>query len=259
MCVARLQDRGNGGGDPCDETVPHTLSGQGALSHTRQSSSITQGGNAHEDDFVHTDSSMAVAGLLSLMVVGGLGLGAAAHAEAGPTFEGTWLNDVKIVTCPPAPHAVIATFQSMTTYMRGGLLIEGGRSGHSASGGLAQRRSRHMGARGSSHLPDTLSLPFLRQPRPSGQNHRGHQPSELDQGRQSRDPRCSRAVLSQWTGDEQDHEHQPCRWHGDQRDRRVQRGDIPPPALRRLSVQKEPARGIGAEMSPMSTVGSPAW
>lgn len=69
---------------------------------------------------------IAVAGLLPLMVVGGLGLGAAAHAEAGPTFEGTWLNDVKIVTCPPAPHAVIATFQSMTTYMRGGLLIEGG-------------------------------------------------------------------------------------------------------------------------------------
>jgi hypothetical protein len=67
-----------------------------------------------------------VAGLLPLMVVGGLGLGAATRAEAGPTLEGTWLNDVKIVTCPPAPHAVIATFQSMSTYMRGGLLIEGG-------------------------------------------------------------------------------------------------------------------------------------
>ena len=69
---------------------------------------------------------IAVAGLLPLMVVGGLGLGAAAQAEAGPTLEGTWLNDVKIVTCPPAPHAVIATFQSMTTYMHGGLLMEGG-------------------------------------------------------------------------------------------------------------------------------------
>ena len=68
---------------------------------------------------------IAFAGLLLLMV-GGLGLGAAASAEAGPTIEGTWLNDVKIVTCPPAPHAVIATFQSMSTYMRGGLLIEGG-------------------------------------------------------------------------------------------------------------------------------------
>jgi hypothetical protein len=30
------------------------------------------------------------------------------------------------VTCPPAPHAVIAAVQSMTTYMRGGVLIEGG-------------------------------------------------------------------------------------------------------------------------------------
>jgi hypothetical protein len=69
---------------------------------------------------------MAVAGLLPLVVVGGLGLGAAANAEAGPTFEGAWLNDVKIVTCPPAPHAVIATFQSMTTYMHGGVLMEGG-------------------------------------------------------------------------------------------------------------------------------------
>ena len=68
---------------------------------------------------------MAVAGLVPLMV-GWLGLGAAAHAGSGPTVEGTWLNDVKIVTCPPAPPAVIATFQSMTTYMRGGLLIEGG-------------------------------------------------------------------------------------------------------------------------------------
>ena len=37
------------------------------------------------------------------MVVGGLGVGAAANAEASPTFEGTWLNDVMIVMCPPAP------------------------------------------------------------------------------------------------------------------------------------------------------------
>ena len=67
-----------------------------------------------------------VARLLGLMVVGGLSLGAASPAGAGPTLEGTWLNDVKIVTCPPAPHAVIATAHSKTTYMRGGLLIEGG-------------------------------------------------------------------------------------------------------------------------------------
>jgi hypothetical protein len=41
------------------------------------------------------------------------------------TLEGTWLNEVKIVTCPPA-HEVLATFQSMTTYIRGGILIESG-------------------------------------------------------------------------------------------------------------------------------------
>ena len=42
------------------------------------------------------------------------------------TFEGTWLNEVNIVTCPPAPHAVLATFESMTTYIGGGIVIEGG-------------------------------------------------------------------------------------------------------------------------------------
>src|SRR5215475_11660945 len=69
---------------------------------------------------------MTLAGLLTLTGVGVLGFGAAAHADGGGKFEGTWLNEVKIVTCPPAPPAVIATFQSMTTYMRGGILIEGG-------------------------------------------------------------------------------------------------------------------------------------
>jgi hypothetical protein len=44
----------------------------------------------------------------------------------GGGLEGTWLNEVKIVTCPPAPPAVIASFQSMITYMRGGTLIEDG-------------------------------------------------------------------------------------------------------------------------------------
>ena len=48
-----------------------------------------------------------------------------AEAEDGG-LEGTWLNQVTIVTCPPAPRVVIATFQSMTTYMRGGILVEGG-------------------------------------------------------------------------------------------------------------------------------------
>ena len=78
-------------------------------------------------------SGMMLAGLLTLTGVGVLGCGpaaqaedggTAAHAEDGGKLEGTWLNEVKIVTCPD--HAVIATFQSMTTYMRGGIAIEGG-------------------------------------------------------------------------------------------------------------------------------------
>ena len=68
---------------------------------------------------------MTLAGLLTLTGVGVLGFGPEARA-AGGGLEGTWLNEVKIVTCPPAPFAVIATVQSMTTYMRGGILVEGG-------------------------------------------------------------------------------------------------------------------------------------
>ena len=48
-----------------------------------------------------------------------------ADAEGGG-LEGTWLNDVKIVTCPPAPPSVIATFPSMITYMHNGTLVEDG-------------------------------------------------------------------------------------------------------------------------------------
>ena len=48
-----------------------------------------------------------------------------AQAEDGG-LEGTWINDVKIVACAPAPPIVFASFQSMSTYMRGGTLIEGG-------------------------------------------------------------------------------------------------------------------------------------
>jgi hypothetical protein len=64
------------------------------------------------------------------------------------TLEGTWINEVKIVTCPPAPHAVLATFQSMTTYMRGGILIEGGSPpfptvSRSAGHGIWERTGHH--------------------------------------------------------------------------------------------------------------------
>jgi len=48
-----------------------------------------------------------------------------AQGEGGGGIEGTWLNDVNIVSCTPE-HQVFATFQSMITYMRGGVLIEGG-------------------------------------------------------------------------------------------------------------------------------------
>ena len=70
------------------------------------------------------NSGIALAGMLTL--AGVVGLGSATRAQDGSKFEGTWLNTVQIVTCPPAPEAVIATFQSMSTYMRGGILLEGG-------------------------------------------------------------------------------------------------------------------------------------
>ena len=52
------------------------------------------------------------------------------------------------MTCPPAPHVMIVTFQSMTTYMRGGILIEGGAppfpaASHSAGHGIWERTGHH--------------------------------------------------------------------------------------------------------------------
>jgi hypothetical protein len=71
-------------------------------------------------------SSSTLATMLALSGTTALGFGPPAQRENRGTLEGTWLNEVTIVTCPPAPYAVIATFQSMTTYMRSGTLIEGG-------------------------------------------------------------------------------------------------------------------------------------
>ena len=48
-----------------------------------------------------------------------------AQAYGGDRLEGTWINDVKIVACQ-SPQTVLAAFQSMTTYLRGGMVIEGG-------------------------------------------------------------------------------------------------------------------------------------
>jgi hypothetical protein len=90
---------------------------------------------------------MTLAVMLTLVVAQGLVLGPEARAEGGRGLEGTWLNDVKIVTCPPAPHAVIVTFQSMTTYMRGGILIEAGAPSpavsRSAGHGIWERTGNH--------------------------------------------------------------------------------------------------------------------
>jgi len=48
-----------------------------------------------------------------------------AQAGDGDRIEGTWINDVQIYLCN-APDVVLARFQSMTSYLRGGVLIEGG-------------------------------------------------------------------------------------------------------------------------------------
>jgi hypothetical protein len=93
-------------------------------------------------------SSMTLAGTLTLAAVGVLGIKAAAQDGDRGKLEGTWLNEVKIVTCPPAPFAVIATFESMTTYMRGGTLVEGGGPpapavSRSAGHGIWERTGEH--------------------------------------------------------------------------------------------------------------------
>jgi hypothetical protein len=94
--------------------------------------------------------SMTLAVMLTLVVAPGLVFGPEVQAEGGRGLEGTWLNAVKIVTCPPAPHVVIATFQSMTTYIRGGVLIEGGAPAtpppavsRSAGHGIWERTGHH--------------------------------------------------------------------------------------------------------------------
>ena len=51
---------------------------------------------------------------------------ALAFADSGEHgIEGTWINEISIVNCAN-PQIVFARFTSMTTYLKGGTLIEGG-------------------------------------------------------------------------------------------------------------------------------------
>jgi hypothetical protein len=103
------------------------LFGQAGPFNARQSSEIMKGDHGMKIRLLTQIPGMTLAVLLTLVVAQGLVFGHDDREEAKHRkLEGTWLNEVKIVTCPPAPHAVLATFQSMTTYIRGGILIEGG-------------------------------------------------------------------------------------------------------------------------------------
>ena len=93
---------------------------------------------------------MTIVGALTLAGGTALGFGSATEGEGRGTLEGTWLNEVQIVTCAPAPFAVIATVQSMITFMRDGILIEGGGPpapppavSRSAGHGIWERTGRH--------------------------------------------------------------------------------------------------------------------
>ena len=72
---------------------------------------------------------MTLAVMLTLLVAQGLVFGHDHDDNEGwkhrRGLEGTWLNDVKLVSCSNSA-VVFAAFQGMTTYMRGGTLIEGG-------------------------------------------------------------------------------------------------------------------------------------
>ncbi len=99
-------------------------------------------------------SIMMPVGVLALAGACVLGFGPAAQADGhdseGAKFEGTWINDVQIVACPPAPPIVFVAFQSMITHIPGGTMIEGGSpSGappgvtRSAGHGIWQRTGGH--------------------------------------------------------------------------------------------------------------------
>jgi len=70
-------------------------------------------------------SGMTLVVMLALGVAQGLVFGPEVRAEGSRSLVGTWLNTVKIVDCDD-PSIVFEAFESMITYMRGGVLIEGG-------------------------------------------------------------------------------------------------------------------------------------
>src|SRR5262245_18047035 len=84
---------------------------------------------------------MTLAGMLTLVVAQRLMCSPEAQAGGGRGLEGSWLNEVNIVSCDDW-DVVFTTFESMTTYMRGGILIEGGAS-HSAGHGIWERTGAH--------------------------------------------------------------------------------------------------------------------
>jgi hypothetical protein len=100
-------------------------------------------------------SRMTPVGVLALAGACVLGFGPAVQADgrgssAAARFEGTWVNDVEIVACAPAPPIVFAAFQSMITHIPGGTLIEGGSPSagpplvtRSAGHGIWQRTGGH--------------------------------------------------------------------------------------------------------------------
>jgi hypothetical protein len=95
-------------------------------------------------------SGITIAGMLTLAGATVHGFEPATQDDGRGQLEGTWLMEVKIVTCAPVPFAVIASFQSMQTFMRGGIQLEGGGPpapppavSRSAGHGIWEHTSRH--------------------------------------------------------------------------------------------------------------------
>jgi len=96
------------------------------LLNTRQFSTILKGDDGMKMRWFAPLPNMTLAVMLTLVVGQGLMLAPEACAQDNKdVLEGTWLNTVKIINCNDR-DVVFITFESMTTYMHGGTLIEGG-------------------------------------------------------------------------------------------------------------------------------------